>query len=152
MSRELEKTARMVTLNGEDHWSNCADSSAVTSDLIEECGFNGGDILIALMGLQIGAQGLGLIEPSITAFTKARKAAQQIIEVIDRALTIDSFDDKGEKPSHVKGRITFENVEFTYPSRPDQQVCRGYNLTVEAGTTVALVGASGSGKSTAIQL
>jgi len=54
--------------------------------------------------------------------------------------------------AEVKGRITFEDVHFRYPSRLDQPVCQGYNLTVEAGTTVALVGASGSGKSTAIQL
>jgi len=46
----------------------------------------------------------------------------------------------------------FQGVHFRYPARPDHPVCQGYNLTVEAGTTVALVGASGSGKSTAIQL
>jgi len=43
-------------------------------------------------------------------------------------------------------------VVFAYPSRREQLVCQGYNLTVEAGTTVALVGSSGSGKSTAVSL
>merc|ERR1712159_424039 len=65
---------------------------------------------------------------------------------------IDSSSSDGKKPRKVTGEIKFENVHFSYPSRPDQPICRGYNLTVKAGTTVALVGASGSGKSTVVSL
>ena len=49
------------------------------------------------------------------------------------------------------GNLSLRNVKFAYPSRPDQEVCNGYNLKVVAGTTFALVGSSGSGKSTVIQ-
>ena len=52
----------------------------------------------------------------------------------------------------VEGRITFREVHFSYPTRPEQRVLDGFNLTVEPGQTVALCGASGSGKSTAIAL
>jgi ATP-binding cassette subfamily B (MDR/TAP) protein 1 len=52
----------------------------------------------------------------------------------------------------VKGRIEFKNVHFRYPTRPAVRVLRDFNLTVEPGTHVALVGASGCGKSTVIQL
>ena len=52
----------------------------------------------------------------------------------------------------MKGRIRFENVHFRYPTRPGVRVLRDLNLTVEPGTYVALVGASGCGKSTTIQL
>lgn len=56
------------------------------------------------------------------------------------------------KPDHCKGRITFENIKFNYPSRPDVAVVKDLSLTVESGSTVALVGASGSGKSTVVSL
>ena len=52
----------------------------------------------------------------------------------------------------IQGQITFQHVSFTYPCRPDATVLRDFSLEVEAGKTVALVGASGSGKSTAIAL
>lgn len=52
----------------------------------------------------------------------------------------------------IRGDIEFDNVKFVYPSRPDSLVLKHFNLKVEAGKTVALVGASGSGKSTAIAL
>ena len=52
----------------------------------------------------------------------------------------------------VIGEITFENVDFNYPSRPDVQVVKDLSLTFPAGKTTALVGSSGSGKSTIISL
>lgn len=45
-----------------------------------------------------------------------------------------------------RGRIELKGVQFAYPARPDVQVCRDYNLTIEAGELVALVGPSGAGK------
>jgi len=52
----------------------------------------------------------------------------------------------------VSGDISLKNIKFAYPARPDKRVCNGYSLEIAAGATVALVGASGSGKSTIIQL
>jgi ATP-binding cassette subfamily B (MDR/TAP) protein 1 len=116
----------------------------------EKCQFNGGDLLIAMFTLQLGAQGLGLVEPAVTAFTKARKAACDILKLAERIPTIDCLSEAGLRPACVRGDITFEDVHFAYPSRPDQPVAQGYNLSVAAGQTVALVGASGGGKSTAV--
>ena len=48
--------------------------------------------------------------------------------------------------------ITFENITFHYPSRPQQAALRGFSLQINAGQTVALVGPSGAGKSTVFQL
>lgn len=59
---------------------------------------------------------------------------------------------EGKVIEKVRGRVTFENVHFRYPTRPGVRVLRNFNLTVQPGTHVALVGASGSGKSTIIQL
>jgi ATP-binding cassette subfamily B (MDR/TAP) protein 1 len=52
----------------------------------------------------------------------------------------------------VEGRIVLRDVHFSYPTRPEQPVLDGFNLVVEPGQTVALCGASGSGKSTVIAL
>jgi ATP-binding cassette subfamily B protein len=55
-------------------------------------------------------------------------------------------------PDPVRGQLTFENVTFAYPSRPDSRALDGVSLTVEPGETVAFVGPSGAGKTTIIQL
>ena len=52
----------------------------------------------------------------------------------------------------LKGAISFKNVRFAYPSRPDETILPDFSLEVAAGETVALVGSSGSGKSTILQL
>lgn len=51
-----------------------------------------------------------------------------------------------------QGEIRFENVTFIYPTRPDQVVLKNFNLVLKPGQTVALVGSSGSGKSTVASL
>lgn len=50
------------------------------------------------------------------------------------------------------GSVQFKDIEFFYPVRPDVKVLRGFNLTVSPGQVMALVGSSGCGKSTAVQL
>lgn len=90
--------------------------------------------------------------PEIQAVTTARAAAAKLYATIDRVPVIDSADPGGLKPERCNGRITLENVKFNYPSRPTIPIVKDLSLTIEAGTTVALVGASGSGKSTIISL
>ena len=65
---------------------------------------------------------------------------------------MDSESTEGKKIEKVNGRIVAKDIHFRYPTRPGVRVLRNFNLTVEPGTHVALVGASGSGKSTIIQL
>ncbi|XP_078719768.1 phosphatidylcholine translocator ABCB4-like [Lampetra fluviatilis] len=65
---------------------------------------------------------------------------------------IDSFSEEGYKPDKITGNVEFQDVHFTYPSRADVPVLKGVNLQVKSGQTVALVGSSGCGKSTTIQL
>jgi ABC-type multidrug transport system fused ATPase/permease subunit len=60
---------------------------------------------------------------------------------------IDSSSELGEKLTELTGNIEFVNVKFSYPSRPDIQILNGTNLTIKPGSTVALVGQSGCGKS-----
>lgn len=90
--------------------------------------------------------------PDVKYFTEASVASARIFERIDRVPEIDGESPKGCVLDNMSGEIVFDHVKFTYPSRPDSVVLKDFNLKVEAGKTVALVGASGSGKSTAIAL
>lgn len=58
----------------------------------------------------------------------------------------------GDKPSSCNGKIEFKNVEFMYPNRTQTRVLKGVHFSVDKGETVALVGSSGCGKSTCMQL
>jgi len=88
----------------------------------------------------------------ILAVTHGRGAAGKLFETIDRIPDIDSANPDGLKPENVHGEIVLEDVKFSYPSRPDVQVVKGLSLKFHAGKTAALVGASGSGKSTIVSL
>lgn len=56
------------------------------------------------------------------------------------------------RPESMEGALAFQNVSFAYPSRPDVQVLKDFSLQIEPNSTVALVGASGAGKSTVVAL
>lgn len=90
--------------------------------------------------------------PNISFITEATIAAARIFELIDRVPQIDSEDSKGKILAYVRGDIEFKDVTFSYPSRPDIQVLQDFSLKVKAGKAVAIVGGSGSGKSTVISL
>ena len=101
----------------------------------------------------MGSMAMGQIAPPLTAFTAAKAAISSILEVVNRTPTIDGLSTEGLEPlGRPAGKVELTNVEFAYPSRPDIQVCKGYSLTINPGETVALVGASGCGKSTIINL
>ncbi|XP_065587378.1 ATP-dependent translocase ABCB1-like isoform X2 [Cyrtonyx montezumae] len=111
-----------------------------------------GNVLTVFFSVLIGAFSIGQTAPSIEAFANARGAAYAIFNIIDNEPQIDSYSDAGHKPDHVKGNLEFQNVFFNYPSRPDVEILKGLNLKVNCGQTVALVGGSGCGKSTTVQL
>ncbi|KAH6917878.1 multidrug resistance protein 1 [Coprinopsis sp. MPI-PUGE-AT-0042] len=111
-----------------------------------------GAVINVFMAILIGSISLTLLAPELQALTHGRSAAAKLYETIDRVPDIDVYNDGGLKPETIIGEITLEDVNFSYPSRPTVQVAKGLNLTFRAGKTAALVGASGSGKSTAVSL
>ncbi|OCK73063.1 P-loop containing nucleoside triphosphate hydrolase protein [Lepidopterella palustris CBS 459.81] len=88
----------------------------------------------------------------IGTFTSAVAAATKIFRMIERTSPIDPSSIEGLTPSHVAGAIEFRDVKHTYPSRPEVVVAKGLNIIFPPGKTTAVVGTSGSGKSTIIHL
>ncbi|KAF2983536.1 hypothetical protein EK904_005729 [Melospiza melodia maxima] len=111
-----------------------------------------GKVLTVFFSVLIGAFSIGQTAPSIEAFATARGAAYAIFNIIDNEPQIDSYSEAGYKPDHIKGNLELINVYFNYPSRPDVEILKGLNLKINSGQTVALVGGSGCGKSTTVQL
>ncbi|XP_017766394.1 PREDICTED: multidrug resistance protein homolog 49 isoform X1 [Eufriesea mexicana] len=109
-------------------------------------------LVIVFFGVLAGAQNMGLTSPHLEAFAVARGSAAAIFQVLDRVPSIDSLSKDGQKLPSVNGEIEFKNVHFQYPARKDVKVLQGLNLTINRGETVALVGGSGCGKSTCLQL
>lgn len=95
---------------------------------------------------------LGQASPCITAFAAGRAAAYKMFETINRKPEIDPFDSKGKILGDIGGDIELRDVYFSYPARPTEEIFSGFSLSIPRGTTAALVGQSGSGKSTVISL
>lgn len=128
----------------------------VARDLESDCTDNcttGGVVITTFFATLMGSFALGQLTPSISALSEARAAAANVLEVINRKPLIDGLSNEGLVPDvKVTGRIELQDVLFAYPSRPNIQVCKNYSLTINAGESVALVGPSGVGKSTIINL
>ncbi|KAF5577940.1 ATP-binding protein cassette subfamily B (MDR TAP) member 1 [Fusarium pseudocircinatum] len=110
------------------------------------------NILTILMAVMIGAFNLGNVAPNIQAFTNAVAAAAKIFNTIDRASPLDSSSNEGEKLENIQGSIRLSKIKHIYPSRPEVTVMDDVSLEIPAGKVTALVGASGSGKSTIVGL
>ncbi|KAF3675292.1 ABC transporter B family member 11 [Capsicum annuum] len=122
------------------------------SKLIIEKGYHGGDVINVLMAIMMGGISLGQATPSLNAFAAGQAAAYKMFETINRKPLIDSSDTSGIVLEDIKGEVELKDVYFSYPARQDVQIFSGFSLVVPSGKTVALVGQSGSGKSTIISL
>ena len=90
----------------------------------------------------------------VPSLTGAIVGAHRLFQIIDRKPIIKSpkstknLHDRDQNHDHIE----YQKIDFCYPTRPDVQVLKNLNLKVHEGQTIALVGTSGSGKSTCIQL
>lgn len=100
----------------------------------------------------VGTSALTMIAPSLGEVSKAAAAAKAVLDMIDKKPNIDPVSSGGARPQHVSGQIAFRGVSFSYPARPTLTVLEDLTLDFEAGKVTAIVGASGSGKSTVVGL
>jgi ATP-binding cassette subfamily B (MDR/TAP) protein 1 len=95
---------------------------------------------------------LGQAFSNLGAFSKGKIAGYKLLEVIRQKPSIVNDQKDGKCLAEVHGNIEFKDVTFSYPSRPDVMIFRDFSLFFPSGKTVAVVGGSGSGKSTVVAL
>ncbi|KAJ9690876.1 hypothetical protein PVL29_013168 [Vitis rotundifolia] len=122
------------------------------SKLVIERGYDGGRVINCIMAIMAGGMSLGQTSPCLNAFAAGQAAAYKMFETIKRKPQIDAYDTSGTVLEDIRGEIELKDVYFSYPARPDVQIFSGFSLHVPSGKTAALVGQSGSGKSTVISL
>ncbi len=83
---------------------------------------------------------------------RAAGATERLVELLNSVDTVRDAESPVVLPAPVTGRIAFEDVRFNYPTRPEQSALDGVSFTVKPGETIALVGPSGAGKTTILQL
>jgi ATP-binding cassette subfamily B (MDR/TAP) protein 1 len=110
------------------------------------------NIITVFFTLLTSFQCIGMINSPMNAITKGRVSAATIFAILDQKPGIKQKDPKKITPESLKGDIEFRNVKFNYPSRPKVKVLDGINLKIPQGKKIALVGHTGCGKSTIIQL
>ncbi len=84
-----------------------------------------------------------------TQLQRSIGASERLLEILDQK---DEAELPSATPLKINGDLSFQHVNFVYPSRPDFEVLKDLNFTIKAGEKIALVGQSGSGKSTIINL
>ncbi|ONM13122.1 ABC transporter B family member 19 [Zea mays] len=113
---------------------------------------DGGKAFTAIFSAIVGGMSLGQAFSNLGAFSKGKIAGYKLLEVIRQKPSIVNDHKDGKWLAEVHGNIEFKEVTFSYPSRPDVIIFRDFSLFFPAGKTVAVVGGSGSGKSTVVAL
>jgi len=119
----------------------------------EKKGFSPGEVFASFFGVFLGGMGLGTLFTTFPDVNGGIVAVQKLYEIIDRTPDIRK-PEGGVPPMKIKssGQITFQNLSFAYPTRPEDYVLKNINMEIKPGQIVALVGPSGCGKSTVVSL
>ncbi|XP_037379374.1 bile salt export pump isoform X2 [Talpa occidentalis] len=120
--------------------------------VLDDGEYTPGTLIQIFLSVIVGALNLGNASSCLEAFATGRAAATSIFETIDRNPIIDCMSEDGYKLDRIKGEIEFHNVTFHYPSRPDVKILNNLSMVIKSGEMTAIVGSSGAGKSTALQL
>ncbi|XP_011008935.1 PREDICTED: ABC transporter B family member 19 [Populus euphratica] len=113
---------------------------------------DGGKAFTAIFSAIVGGMSLGQSFSNLGAFSKGKAAGYKLMEIIKQRPSITQDAADGKCMPEVNGNIEFKSVTFSYPSRPDVIIFRDFSIFFPAGKTVAVVGGSGSGKSTVVSL
>jgi len=118
-----------------------------------------GEIFIVFFAVLVGVMAFSQVAPPIGNMSKAAGAAHELFKVIDSSDALveerssgRKFDGPGGENKSWIHRLEFRDVHFAYPSRKDVKILNGLNVLFEEGKTTAIVGSSGSGKSTIVGL
>ena len=121
--------------NEQENWLNGLETSP-------------GYVVTVFFAVAVSSHQLGNALPSIQYITRARVSVAGIVPLIDQSVSEGGPADA----SNIKGGITFENIRFSYPQAPEVEILKGFNLKIQPGQSVAIVGETGAGKSTIISM
>ena len=110
-----------------------------------------GVIISFILYVRLFTSPLGQIAQGMTNMQTASASAQRIFDFIESEELSDESDKSSEMPE-VKGNVSFENVRFSYPDTPDKVIIKNFSTEVKAGQKVAIVGPTGAGKTTMVNL
>lgn len=110
-----------------------------------------GVIISFILYVRLFTSPLGQIAQGMTNMQTASASAQRIFDFIESEELSDESDKSSETPE-VKGNVSFENVRFSYPDTPDKVIIKKFSAEVKAGQKVAIVGPTGAGKTTMVNL
>ncbi|VDO83812.1 unnamed protein product [Heligmosomoides polygyrus] len=120
--------------------------------IIADPSLDRGVIFTVFFAVMSGSTALGGCLPHLGTISIAQGAARSVLRVINSHPKIDPYSLDGIILNNMKGSIRLKNVHFSYPSRKSTPVLKGISMHVSAGQKIALVGGSGCGKSTIINL
>lgn len=110
-----------------------------------------GVIISFILYVRLFTSPLGQIAQGMTNMQTASASAQRIFDFIESEELSDESDKSSEMPE-VNGNVSFENVRFSYPDTPDKVIIKNFSAEVKAGQKVAIVGPTGAGKTTMVNL
>lgn len=110
-----------------------------------------GVIISFILYVRLFTSPLGQIAQGMTNMQTASASAQRIFDFIESEELPDESGKSSEVPE-VKDNVSFENVRFSYPDTPDKVIIKNFSAEVKAGQKVAIVGPTGAGKTTMVNL
>ncbi|MEE8188292.1 MAG: ABC transporter transmembrane domain-containing protein [Kiloniellales bacterium] len=113
---------------------------------------SGGELSAFVFYAIVVAGAAGALSEVIGDLQRAAGATERLLDLLQTAPDIAAPANPTPLPEPAQGAIRFENVVFQYPSRPDRSALEGFDLDVKPGEKVAIVGPSGAGKTTVLQL
>ena len=115
--------------------------------------YNGAIIVTNFIAVVAGLSHVGIAIPNIAIILQAKAAGAILFQVINRKfkVTYDEYNPFLEV-KELEPTVEIKGVTFAYPTRPEIKVLDNFSITFEAGKTTAIVGATGSGKSTILEL
>ncbi|CAI2730038.1 unnamed protein product [Schistosoma spindalis] len=119
--------------------------------LIRQGEYDPGSVILVFLNIIIGSLFLGSALPNFRYFHVAKASARDIFDIIKRKPLVDKTS-SNKQLDDFSGKITFNKVSFSYPSRREKVILNDLSLTIQSNETTAFVGPSGCGKTTITQL